>query len=124
MTQPVRGAVHQRDGDLVPLGLRASAAWTWRILLVAAGIYLLLRLLAEFKVLVVPVLVALLVVALVRPLADLGVRRFGLRRALASILTLLLVLLLLIGLVALVGQQVATGFPNLQRQSGQGLADV
>src|SRR3954464_13831002 len=98
---PVRGVARGRDGDLVPLGLRASAAWTWRILMVAAGIYLLLRLLAEFKVLVVPVLVALLVVALVRPLADLGVRRFGLHRALASILTLLFVLLLLAGLIAL-----------------------
>jgi predicted PurR-regulated permease PerM len=120
MTQPVR----ERDGDLVPLGLRASAAWTWRILVVAAGIYLLLRLLAEFKVLVVPVLVALLVVALIRPLADFGMRRLGLARPLASILTLLLVVLVLTGLVALVGQQVATGFPDLQQQSGQGLADV
>src|SRR3954451_24588449 len=120
MTHPVR----ERDGDLVPLGLRASAAWTWRILVVAAGIYLLLRLLAEFKVLVVPVLVALLVVALIRPLADFGMRRLGLARPLASILTLLLVVLVLTGLVALVGQQVATGFPDLQQQSGQGLADV
>jgi predicted PurR-regulated permease PerM len=121
---PVRGAARDRDGDLVPLGLRASAAWTWRILLVAAGIYLLLLLLAEFKVLVVPVLVALLVVALVRPLMLMGTRRLGLRPALASILTLLFVLLLIGGLVALVGQQVATGFPDLQRQSGQGIADV
>src|SRR4051794_244428 len=116
MTEPVRAAApataRERDGDLVPLGLRASAAWTWRILMVAAGIYLLLRLLAEFKVLVVPVLIALLVVALVRPLADLGVRRFGLHRGIASILTLLFVLLVLAGLVALVGQQVVTGFPN------------
>jgi predicted PurR-regulated permease PerM len=124
MTQPVRGAVREREGDLVPIGLRASAAWTWRILMVAAGIYLLLRLLAEFKVLVVPVLVALLVVALIRPLEQLGSRRLGLPRPLASILTLLFVLLVLAGLVALVGQQVATGFPDLQKQSGQGLADV
>jgi predicted PurR-regulated permease PerM len=124
MTQPVRDAARERDGDLVPLGLRASAAWTWRILVVAAGIYLLLRLLAEFKVLVVPVLVALLVVALIRPLAEFGTRRLGLPRALASILTLLFVLLVLASLVTLVGQQVATGFPDLQKRSGQGLADV
>ena len=74
MTEPRRC----RDGDLVPLGLRASAAWTWRMVVVAGGIYLLLLLLAQFKVLVVPVLVALLVVALIKPLADLGVRRLGL----------------------------------------------
>src|SRR3954454_1613597 len=34
MTEPRRGG----DGDLVPLGLRASAAWTWRIVVVAGGI--------------------------------------------------------------------------------------
>src|SRR3954463_15894869 len=120
MTAPRRG----RDGDLVPLGLRASAAWTWRMVVVAGGIYLLLLLLAQFKVLVVPVLVALLVVALTKPLADLGVRRLGLAPALAAVLTILVVLLLIAGLIGLVGQQVATGFPDLQQQSGQGIQDV
>jgi len=120
MTEPAP----RRDGDLVPTGLRASAAWTWRLVVVAGGIYLLLLLLAQFKVLVVPVLVALLLVALIKPLADLGVRRLGLAPALAAVLTILVVLLVIIGLIGLVGQQVATGFPGLQQQSGQGLQDV
>src|SRR3954454_12816092 len=120
MTEPRR----VRDGDLVPLGLRASAAWTWRMVVVAGGIYLLLLLLAQFKVLVVPVLVALLFVALIKPLADFGVRRLGLAPALAAVLTILVVVLVLVGLIGLVGQQVATGFPDLQQQSGQGIQDV
>src|SRR3954465_5734072 len=120
MTEPAP----RRDGDLVPVGLRASAAWTWRVVVVAGGIYLLLLLLAQFKVLVVPVLVALLVVALIKPLADLGVRRLGAAPALSAILTILVVLLVLAGLIGLVGQQVATGFPDLQQQSGQGIQDV
>jgi predicted PurR-regulated permease PerM len=113
-----------KDGELVPLGLRASAAWTWRMVAVAGGIYLLLLLLAQFKVLVVPVLVALLVAAFLRPLEQLGERRLGLRPALASLLTMLFVLLVIAGLVGLVGQQVATGFPSLQQQSTQGLNDL
>ncbi|MGZ4624749.1 MAG: AI-2E family transporter [Kineosporiaceae bacterium] len=120
MTEPAR----QREADLVPLGLRASAAWTWRILVVAAGIYLLLLLLAQFKVLVVPVLVALLLVALVKPLADLGERRLRLRPPLAALATILIVLLVIAGLIALVGQQVGTGFPDLQRQSTAGLQSL
>src|SRR3954469_13817568 len=112
------------DGSLVPLGLRASAAWTWRIVVVAGGIYLLLRLLAQFKVLVVPVLVALLVVALIKPLADLAVRRLRIRAGLAAALAMLVVVLVLAGLIALVGQQVTTGFPDLQRQSTAGLQDL
>jgi putative heme transporter len=114
----------RREADLVPLGLRASAAWTWRILLVAAGIYLLLILLAQFKVLVVPVLVALLVVALVKPVADVGTNRLRLRPAPAALVTILIVLLVFAGLAGLVGQQVATGFPDLQRQSVAGLHDL
>src|SRR3954452_14943977 len=120
MTEPRR----VRDGDLVPLGLRAAAAWTWRFVVVAGGIYLLLLLLAQVKVLVVPVLLALLVVALIRPLEQIGERRLGLRPALASLLTMLFVLLVLAGLVGLVSQQVATGFPSLQQQSTQGLNDL
>jgi putative heme transporter len=120
MTEPRGG----RDADLVPLGLRASAAWTWRIVVVAGGIYLLLLLLAQFKVLVVPVLVALLVAALLKPLTDLGVRRLRLAPALAALATILLVLLVLAGLIGLVGQQVATGFPDLQKQSAAGLQDL
>src|SRR3954466_11942365 len=118
MTEPAP----RRDGDLVPVGLRASAAWTWRMVAVAGGIYLLLLLLAQFKVLVVPVLVALLVAAFLPPLEQLGERRLGLRPALASLLTMLFVLLVIAGLVGLVGQQVATGFPSLQQQSTQGLS--
>jgi predicted PurR-regulated permease PerM len=114
----------RRDGDLVPLGLRASAEWTWRMVVVAGGIYLLLRLLAEFKVLVVPVLIALLVAALIRPLEQLGEHRLGLRPALSSLLAILLVLLVISALVGLVGQQVSTGFPTLQQQSTQGLNDL
>jgi predicted PurR-regulated permease PerM len=113
-----------KDDQLVPVGLRAAAAWTWRMVAVAGGIYLLLLLLAQFKVLVVPVLVALLVAAFLRPLEQLGERRLGLRPALASLLTMLFVLLVIAGLVGLVGQQVTTGFPSLQQQSTQGLNDL
>jgi predicted PurR-regulated permease PerM len=112
------------DGELVPVGVRAAAAWTWRILVIAGGIYLLLLLLAEFKVLVVPVLVALLVVALLRPLTDMGVGRLGLPRPLAAILTILFLLGVIAGLMALIGQQAITGLPDLQRQSTAGLADL
>jgi predicted PurR-regulated permease PerM len=58
------------DEQLVSVGLRAAAGWTWRIIVVGVGIYLLLRVLDIFKVLVVPVLFALLLVALLRPLAE------------------------------------------------------
>jgi predicted PurR-regulated permease PerM len=112
------------DGDLVPTALRASAGWTWRILVIAAGIYALMLLLAQFMVLVVPVLVALLVVALVKPLTDLGTRRLRLPRGLAAIMTILFVFGVIAALGALIGQQVASGFPELRAQSERGLEQL
>ena len=35
------------DEELVPVGLRAAAGWTWRMVVVGVGIYLLLRLLEQ-----------------------------------------------------------------------------
>ena len=111
------------DHELVPVHLRASAAWTWRALVVAAGVYALLQLLAAFELLVVPVLVSLLLVALLKPMVDLmAVRpgRRGLPRGLASLLALLLVLLVVAGLIALIGQQISSGFADLRTQTVQG----
>jgi predicted PurR-regulated permease PerM len=117
---------HEGDADLVPIGLRAAAGWTWRMVVVGLGLYLLLRLMDTFKVLLVPVLVALLLVALLRPLVDLmtarpasedRTARAGLPKAIASLAALLLALAVVAGLVTLIGQQISTGFSDLQTQA-------
>jgi predicted PurR-regulated permease PerM len=118
---------HQGDADLVPVGLRAAAGWTWRMVVLGVGLYLLLRLMDTFKVLIVPVLVAVLLVALLRPVVDLmtarpavaGERaaRGGLPRSAASLATILLALAVVAGLVTLIGQQISTGFSDLQTQA-------
>src|SRR3954453_13879208 len=118
------GRVSQRrpDDATVPFGMRSAAAWAWRLLAVALAVYVLLRVLSLFIVLVAPVLIALLVVALVRPLTDLlaGV----MPRGRGAVLTLLTVLAVVAGLVPLVGTQVANGFPELQQQAEAGVQEV
>lgn len=111
------------DADVVPAGLRAAAGWAWRMLVIGVSIYYLLRVLGFFEVLVVPVLVALLVVALLRPLVDvLAARpgRRGLPRGSAAFAVILLALAVIAGLITLIGQQVTTGFPSLQAQAVDG----
>jgi predicted PurR-regulated permease PerM len=124
----IRLNVDAADADVVPRGLRATAGWSWRLLAIGVAVYGALRVLAEFKVLVVPLLISLLLVALVRPVADALVRlrvgRLRIPRALAAALTVLLTLAVLGGLVTLIGQQVATGFPSLQTQAADGLQDL
>ena len=53
-----------RSDDAVPAGLRIGAAFTWRILVVGAGLAVLVALVVLLQDIVVPFLIALLVCAL------------------------------------------------------------
>jgi predicted PurR-regulated permease PerM len=107
----------------VPYGVRLVTSWAWRLILVAAFVYLLLRLLGIFEVIVVPFLLAMLLVALTRPVTDL-LHKSGMPRGLAALLTVLLVIAIVVGLVTLVGTQIASGFPDLEKQASNGLTEV
>lgn len=107
----------------VPKGLQVATAWSWRLLVIGGLIYVLLRLAGALQVLVVPLLVALLVVALVKPLAD-GLARTRLPLGAAALLTMVAVLVLLSGLLTLVGTELASGFPELASQATAGLTEV
>jgi predicted PurR-regulated permease PerM len=121
--RPAERAALRHADDAVPIGVRVASAWAWRLLLIGLFVYVLVKVLGFFQLLVIPLLVALLAVALVKPVTD-GLRRAGVRRAPASLLTLLAVLAVVAGLIALVGTQIASGFPELQRQAEAGLAQV
>jgi predicted PurR-regulated permease PerM len=107
----------------VPRALRVAAAWSWRIIVVVAGLYLLLWAAAYVAVVVVPVIVALLLAALLQPGAAALVRR-GWPRTLAAGTMLVVGLGTVAGIVTLVVQQVTTGFGDLADQVGQGVEQV
>lgn len=107
---------------VLPYGIRVASAWAWRLILLGALIYLLLRLLGHFEVLVVPFLVAVLLVALTRPVTDFLSR--AVPRGVAALLTVLVVISIVAGLATLVGQQIASGFPDLEDQASNGLGEV
>jgi predicted PurR-regulated permease PerM len=134
--QPMPG--HQVRGQVVapppttppaqiPNALRVAAGWSWRLLLIGVMVYFLARGFVLFQVLIVPVLIALLLVALVRPIHQALVSRpgrVGLPNGLAAIITVLITLAIIGGLVTLIGQQIATGFPNLRADAASGLTDL
>ena len=62
-------------GRRAPSVLRTAAAWSWRMIVVIAGFYVLLYAAAYVAVVVVPVIVALLLAALLQPGAAALVRR-------------------------------------------------
>ncbi len=58
----------------MPYGVDLAAAWSWRLLVIAAAALLLGYLISFLAVMVIPVVVALLISALVVPVVDWLVR--------------------------------------------------
>jgi predicted PurR-regulated permease PerM len=124
--QPILPTERSRPVE-VPYGLRVSAAWSWRLLLIGVMIYLLGQGFVMFQLLVVPVLVSLLLVALVRPIHQIlagSAARSGLPNGLAALLTVLISLAIVAALIGLIGQQIATGFSDLRDDAADGLTEL
>ena len=117
------GAARRTGSETVPWAMGVATAWAWRLLIVGAAVYFLLKLMAMYLVLVAPVFIAVLLVALIKPLTDV-LQHTALPRSIGSLLTVLLVLAGVVGLFTLVGTQIASGFSDLQEQAAAGLAEV
>ncbi|RZU33451.1 AI-2E family transporter [Blastococcus saxobsidens] len=117
------GGPRTRIEDGVPTALRTAAAWSWRLLVVLAGLYVLLAGMASVAVVVVPVIVALLLAALLQPGAAAMVRQ-GWPRSFSALTMLVVGLGVVSGIITLVVQQVSTGFGDLAAQVSEGLGQV
>jgi hypothetical protein len=108
---PERGA-GSPESSRVPGWLQTGAAWSWRLLLVAAVIYLVVRVLGVLYIVVVPCVAALLLTAVLQPLTA-RLRRAGLPNLAATWVTLLIAAVVLGGLVMLVANRVSADYPAL-----------
>jgi predicted PurR-regulated permease PerM len=110
-------AAHGDDarGDDVPGWLRTGAGWSWRLLLLGVVVYVLARITVVLYVVVVPFTGALLLTALLQPLAA-RLRRQGLGRMSATWCVFLLALVLIAGAAAFVTARVQAEYPNLVLQ--------
>jgi predicted PurR-regulated permease PerM len=110
--------------DPVPPSIRAAAAWSWRILLIAAGLALIGWVLAYFKVLVVAVAVAVLLAVLLAPVVTWLHRVARLPHGLASAVAVLGMLAVIGGIVTLAGNSIANGFGELRDQALAGFEEL
>lgn len=106
---------HNNIGSSLPRSLVLAAAWSWRLLLVGIAAYATVRVLALLSLVVIPLVAALLLAALLRPVAELLQRR-GLPGPLSALLTLLLAVVILGGLGYLIGVLFAQQLPSLIQQ--------
>ena len=107
----------------VPNGLRTAAAWSWRLIVVIAGFYVLLYAAAYVAVVVVPVIVALLLAALLQPGAA-WLLRHGWPRSLAAVTMLVVGLGVVAGIITLVVERFTAGFADLATQVSEGIGQV
>jgi predicted PurR-regulated permease PerM len=112
---PEAPAVVKAD-DLVAPGMRIAAAWSWRILVVAAVVALVGFLIVQLRLVAIPFFVALLLAALLVPFSN-WLQRKGWPKWLAVAVNELAVIAVVAGLITVVVLQVRSGFPALQEQT-------
>lgn len=99
--------------DSLPVGVRIAAAWSWRILVIAGVVALVLFLVSELRYLVIPVLVSLLLAALLVPLVG-WLQRHRWPKWLAVTVAEVGLIGAVTGLVYLIVTQIQSGFPLLR----------
>lgn len=108
--------------ETVPLPLRITAAYAWRLLLIAAAIGVFIWLVMLLKLLVIPLMVGILITALLWPAFGWMLRhRFP--RVVAIIIALLGTAAIVAGLVWLVVWQVRLELPKVQASSADAFQD-
>ena len=99
----------------LPDGMQIAGAWSWRILAGAGVIALLIFLVIQLRLIVIPVLIAVIVSSLLVPFSFLQRHRWP--RWLSIVTAALMAVGGVGGLVVLVVSQVRAGWPDLQQQS-------
>src|ERR1035437_5908452 len=123
---PPTGTSARGDGSppdaTVHHGLKITAAYAWRLIVVAVAVYLVFVALAKLTFVAVAVFVGLVITALLRPLVDLLAR--WLPRGMAVAVALLLTIVALGGVFTFVADSVAGQSAKLSAQFISGLNDL
>ncbi|MFL6159106.1 MAG: AI-2E family transporter [Marmoricola sp.] len=107
----------------VPWGLDLAAAYSWRLLVTAAALGVLLAGLKLFAEIVFPVVIALFIAALTAPVVA-WLERIGIRRKLAALMVVVGGLATVVLLLIFVTQQIASGADQLSEKVAGGLGEI
>lgn len=113
-----------RAEGAVPPAIRASAAWSWRFIVIVAASALLLYIIVQLKTVVVPVMVAALLTALLMPIVRFLHDRLRFPYTLGSLTSILAVIVVAGGLVTLAGASIATGMGQLGQKALSGFNEL
>ncbi|KAB1663087.1 AI-2E family transporter [Pseudoclavibacter sp. CFCC 13611] len=105
-----------RESEFVPLGVRIAAGWSWRVIIIVAAVALIVWTVVQIRLVVIPVVVAVLFASLLRPLV-LWLRRHGMHLWLAVALVELGFLAIVAGLFWTIATQLSRGLNGLIEHS-------
>jgi putative heme transporter len=121
---PPHPSVSSRDDADVPRGLRMAAAWAWRLLVMAAAAAAVLWVIGRLKLVLIPLVIALLLSALFAPAVGWLRQRVRMPRSLAVALVLIGGLAAVIGTLTAVITQFVDGLPDLSTKAADGLRKI
>jgi predicted PurR-regulated permease PerM len=108
-------AVLTAPDEQVPRLLRQAAAWAWRLILVAILIYGTFKVATALRLVVLPLIAALLFTALLQPMLA-RLRALGLGPLLATWCTFLAAIVIIAGAVTLTANRTSADYPALVRE--------
>jgi predicted PurR-regulated permease PerM len=111
------------EGGLVPDGLRRASEWSWRLLVLAAAVLAVGWALSKVFLVVVVVSAALLLTALINPIAD-RLRRHGWPTGRATAVAVITGLSLVVGVVALIAPAMVGEFSELGDKAAEGVREA
>ncbi|RFA20038.1 AI-2E family transporter [Subtercola boreus] len=100
----------------VPPGMQIAGAWAWRLLVIMGALAALLFVLAQFSLVIIPLLIAVVLSALLVPYKNFLVRHHW-PRWLAIVVSILTVFIVIGALGFLVTTQISSGYADLKTQS-------
>lgn len=118
---PATGAKRRVGADAVAGSVQSAAAWSWRFVAIAVALALVFSLISFFKVIVIPVAIALLLTVLLQPLADFLRVRLHFPVALAATTSVIGMVAAIVGLIVVAGNQIVKGFSDLWDKAAEGL---
>ncbi len=113
-----------RDDEDVPHALRIAAAWSWRLLMIAAAAVVSLWVIGKLHRVVIPVAISLLLAALLAPAVGFLRDRLRLHRSLATALVMIGGLAVIAGVLTLVITQFVNSWGELSAKSQTGILKI
>ena len=120
---PPAGPAGPRTEPRVPGWLERTASWAWRLLILGLLIYVMFRVVSTLRVVVLPVVAALLLTALLKPLTQ-RLRQAGLPALAATWCTFLAALAVLAGVVVLAATRTSADYQRLVTDVGRTSQDL